>query len=374
MGSSLASAIQTENLPNGSATDLGEFGEALWAKKVALDDAVRKAAQWISTARAVLVGAGAGMGVDSGLGTYRGAAMGVWPPLEALGIDYREICTPDALVEHPQLAWAFWRYCMIAYRNAEPHEGYGIIQQWAARARLGVFCYTTNVDAMWPRILQEGCLYEAHGSTSFLQCSNARGGCPGKGMVWPCPDNFAEQLSLEASRDDSVELGALPHCPDCGNLARPNVNLFGDLDFSKKRSRIQREAYRQWLQSVDGDIADELAPVLEQEQLAIEANERRTEPMDQPMSDELLEFRRQAESELLRRPVVCLEIGAGISIPTVRTALETRAAQAGHVLIRINPENCDIPAELQANGRAVSLPLSAVDALRRIADCTQGMR
>lgn len=356
------SAVIFEAPPGGNVY-LGEFGEALWAKRQALDHAVKTAAEWLVSARAILIGAGAGMGVDSGLGTYRGANMGVWPPLKELGIDYREICTPDAFLEDPQLTWAFWRYCMIAYCNAEPHEGYRIIQRWAVCPRLGSFCYTTNVDAMWPRILQDGCIYEAHGSTTFLQCCDARGSCPNKDTVWMCPENFAADLPLEASREDAVERDALPRCPACSKLARPNVNLFGDLDFSRKRGRIQKAKYQQWLQSVEADLIAEMGAdavaELEAEEVHLDSKLLIQKLLKGPLDEE-------AQAQLLRTPVVCLEIGAGVSIPTVRTAMEGRAALAGHVLIRINPEYGEIPSELEAQGRAISIPLSGADALQRI--------
>merc|ERR1711924_552589 len=56
-----------------------------------LDDAIETAACWLFDARAILIGSGAGMSVDCGLGTYRGQHAGVWPPLTKLGLDYREI-------------------------------------------------------------------------------------------------------------------------------------------------------------------------------------------------------------------------------------------------------------------------------------------
>lgn len=349
--------------PIGGKVYLGSYGEELWAKKHALDQAVATAVRWISTCRAILIGSGAGMGVDSGLGTYRGAKMGVWPPLKALGIDYREICTPDALNTDPQLTWAFWRYCMIAYQDAEPHEGYHIVQRWAAKARLGGFCYTTNVDSMWPRILPEQDVYEAHGSTAFLQCSDARGSCPGKGEVWACPEGFAQQLRLEESKDDAVDMAALPRCSACGLLVRPNVNMFGDLDFSKKRSRIQKARYNEWLQRVDDDLEAEAKAAAEAE----EAADAEPAAEGKPAVDSQSQVGHQMlQTDPHMHPVVCLEIGAGTSIPTVRTALEQRAARPGHVLIRINPENFLLPGKLEAEGRAVAIALAGAEALRLI--------
>jgi len=209
---------------------------------------------------------------------------------------------------------------------------------------------------MWPRILSEDSVYEAHGSTAFLQCSNARGpNCPGKGEVWACPQGFAKQLPLEESRDDAVEMAALPLCPACGVLARPNVNMFGDLDFSKKRSRVQKARYHEWLQRVDHELEAELRATAEAAKAEAAAEEGQAEAAEV-----------QPQTNLEMHPVVCLEIGAGTSIPTVRTALEQRAARPGHVLIRINPENFVLPSKLEAEGRAVAIALAGAEGLRLI--------
>eukprot|EP00438_Fugacium_kawagutii_P017754 Skav224499 [mRNA] locus=scaffold1478:151141:158161:- [translate_table: standard] len=58
-----------------------------------------QAAEWLAGADALLIGSGAGMGVDAGLGTFRGgkkgaAAKSVWDGLEAVGLAYEEICEP----------------------------------------------------------------------------------------------------------------------------------------------------------------------------------------------------------------------------------------------------------------------------------------
>ena len=59
-------------------------------------------------ADAILIGTGAGMGVESGMATFRGKNAGVWPGLEAVGLAYDEICDPKWFTKDPHLAWAFW--------------------------------------------------------------------------------------------------------------------------------------------------------------------------------------------------------------------------------------------------------------------------
>jgi hypothetical protein len=70
----------------------------------------RPPAAAILGADAILLCSGAGMGVDSGFGTFRGRHAGVWPPLQALGVDYVDVCSPALLASDPCLAWAFWSF------------------------------------------------------------------------------------------------------------------------------------------------------------------------------------------------------------------------------------------------------------------------
>ncbi|CAE8581778.1 unnamed protein product, partial [Polarella glacialis] len=72
--------------------------------------ALAQASEWITSADALLIGSGAGMGVDSGLGTFRGGHKGVWDGLEAVGLAYEDICQPKWFQEEagePRLAWGF---------------------------------------------------------------------------------------------------------------------------------------------------------------------------------------------------------------------------------------------------------------------------
>jgi NAD-dependent SIR2 family protein deacetylase len=69
-----------------------------------------QAAKIIKAADALLINTGAGMGVSSGLGTFRGKAAGVWPPLAKLGIDFSDMSCPDRFQEDPTFAWSFWNF------------------------------------------------------------------------------------------------------------------------------------------------------------------------------------------------------------------------------------------------------------------------
>src|SRR5438874_12431375 len=109
-------------------------------------DAVRRAADAIRGAQALLIGAGAGMGVDSGLPDFRGN-VGFWhayPPYQKLGLDFVALANPRWFKSDPTLAWGFYGHRLNLYRATTPHEGFGILRKWAARKKHGPFVYTSN--------------------------------------------------------------------------------------------------------------------------------------------------------------------------------------------------------------------------------------
>ena len=60
-------------------------------------DAAARAAEAVASADALLVGAGAGMGVDSGLPDFRGDE-GFWnayPPFAQRGLSFMDLASPD---------------------------------------------------------------------------------------------------------------------------------------------------------------------------------------------------------------------------------------------------------------------------------------
>lgn len=84
-----------------------------------LDEKVKRAVQAIRDADALLVSAGAGMGVDSGLPDFRGT-QGFWrsyPALAKLGLSFEEMANPAWFQENPHLAWAFYGHRLHLYRR-----------------------------------------------------------------------------------------------------------------------------------------------------------------------------------------------------------------------------------------------------------------
>ncbi len=88
-----------------------------------LEEEISQAASTIESARAVMITAGAGMGVDSGLPDFRGNE-GFWrayPPMKKLGISFVEMANPQWFRADPELAWGFYGHRLNLYWETAPH-------------------------------------------------------------------------------------------------------------------------------------------------------------------------------------------------------------------------------------------------------------
>src|SRR5436853_7570255 len=109
---------------------------------------LKQAARAIASAEALLIAAGAGMGVGSGLPDFRGD-QGFWkayPAYEKLRLDFVSLANPRWFTTDPTLAWGFYGHRRNLYRQTQPHEGFHLLESWARQMRLGAFVYTSNVD------------------------------------------------------------------------------------------------------------------------------------------------------------------------------------------------------------------------------------
>jgi NAD-dependent SIR2 family protein deacetylase len=271
---------------------------------------LERAARGIQAAEALVIGAGAGMGVDSGLPDFRGPE-GFWrayPAYAKLGLNFMELANPRWFRRDPPLAWGFYGHRRNLYRQTRPHEGFTILRRWVERLPRGGFVFTSNVDGHFTRAgFADDRIVEVHGALEWMQCTAS---C-GMGIFPAGP----EEIPIDEGTFRA--LGDLPACPGCGALARPNVLMFGDWDWESARTEAQERRLRQWLSILGG------------------------------------------------ARVVIVECGAGKAVPTVRHFCEQLASASGGLLVRINPRDFEVPSG------QLGLPLSARRALEAIDDRVQ---
>lgn len=241
-----------------------------------IDQICGAAADLIAQADGLLITAGAGIGIDSGLPDFR-SDNGFWnayPALGERGMRFAEVASPRAFRVMPTVAWGFYGHRLQLYRHTAPHAGFTRLLDLARRMPMGTFVFTSNVDGQFQQAgFAPERIVECHGSIHHLQCL---AGC--LRQTWPA-DGFLPEVDTPTC----TLLSPLPACPSCGGLARPNILMFSDGGWDDTRTLQQHAGLNAWLAR-------------------------------------------------LTRPAV-LEIGAGTAIPSVRIFGE----DIGCPLIRINP-------------------------------------
>ncbi len=269
------------------------------------------AAKILKNADALLISAGAGIGVDSGLPDFRGNE-GFWkayPPIAKLGKSFVEMANPQWFHRNPQLAWAFYGHRLNLYRKTTPHTGFIKLLNIAQQKNGGYFVFTSNVDGQFQKAgYSDSRIEECHGSIHHFQC------------IQPCGDDIwdANEINVNVDEETFEALKPLPRCKICGEIARPNILMFGDWSWNARRTDFQRGRLLGWLQEVSGK----------------------------------------------RLHIVIVEIGAGDAVSTVRNHSEQVARAYNATLIRINPRDYKVPRE-----HDISLPLGAVEAINFIVEC-----
>jgi NAD-dependent SIR2 family protein deacetylase len=268
-----------------------------------LDDA----AGLIEQAGALIIAAGAGMGVDSGLPDFRGRD-GFWrayPTLGRAGLEFAAVASPNTFERDPALAWGFYGHRLTLYRRTLPHAGFALLKQWGERMPHGLAVFTSNVDGQFQRagFGADVPLHECHGSVHWLQCLRGCGQTP-----WA-----ADDLAPDIDEDACRWRGELPACAGCGGLARPNLLMFGDWGWVSTRYDAQETRLSSWLARVE-------------------------------------------------RPLV-IELGAGTSVPSVRHFSQQVVTMHGGQLLRINVRE---PAVAASAG--IGLACGALEALQALDD------
>ena len=268
---------------------------------------IDKARELISDADAILITAGAGMGVDSGLPDFRGNE-GFWqayPVAKARGLSFEAMANPEWFESDPSLAWAFYGHRLNLYRDTIPHEGFEILRELCKAKGDDYFILTSNVDGQFQKAgFEDNKVCEIHGSIHHMQCTKdkAHG-------IWS-----AHEVGVQVDMEGFKALEPLPVCPECGSMARPNILMFGDWDWLASRTLAQTDRFDRW--------------------------------------------KREVAAEKIK--VAVIEIGAGTAIPSIRRMSESAAKQFHTPLIRINPR------EYQGLYDTIKLPFGGLEGIKAI--------
>lgn len=246
----------------------------------------------INEAEAILITAGAGMGVDSGLPDFRGNE-GFWeayPAIAHLGLSFQEMANPQWFESDPNLAWAFYGHRLNLYRETIPHDGFKLLLDYVQEKNNNYFVFTSNVDGQFQKAgFDPNKIIECHGSIHHLQC------------LVNCTDTIWDNNETIKVDMDKFNVNQYPHCKFCNTTARPNILMFGDWGWNHKREELQAQRYTTFL-----------------------------------------------KNNALKKLII-IEIGAGLAVPTVRFEGENIASRYNATLIRINPKDYQISSQYGIN-------------------------
>jgi NAD-dependent SIR2 family protein deacetylase len=266
-----------------------------------------KAKAIIKNADAILITAGAGMGVDSGLPDFRGVE-GFWnayPIIKKLGYRFEEMANPKWFIENPALAWAFYGHRLNLYKETIPHNGFYQLLEFVKNKKGKYFVFTSNVDGQFQKAgFSKNKILEVHGSIHHLQCTH---NCTDS--IWSSNDTH---IKIDKEKFQAIE--KLPSCPNCQEIARPNILMFSDFNWISDRTDIQSHNLQRWLDKV---------------------NEKNYK-------------------------LAVMEFGAGLAVPTVRVFSQNIAFQNRGTLIRVNPR------DYQVEHPNISLKMGALDAISKL--------
>jgi NAD-dependent SIR2 family protein deacetylase len=272
-----------------------------------VQERIQLAAEAVAQADALLICAGAGMGVDSGLPDFR-SPEGFWkayPAIAKLRLSFEEMATPEWFEKDPHFAWAFYGHRLNLYRSTQPHAGFEKLLRLGEGKKHGYFVFTSNVDGQFQKAgYSEDRIVECHGSIHHWQCFKQ---CSGR--IWSAEE---EKVTVDEATFRAAE--PLPKCRICGGLARPNILMFDDWKWTGDRTDYQRLRFADWLKSLSKAAAK----------------------------------------------LVVIEIGAGKTVPTVRFTSETMSSRLNGTLIRLNTRDYDVP-----KGQ-IGLSLSGAEGIRKI--------
>jgi len=268
-----------------------------------MESRFREAADVLAAAQALVITAGAGMGVDSGLPDFRGDT-GFWtayPLYRKLGISFYDAANPEHFDRDPAFGWGFYGHRTNLYRDTVPHDGFRTLLDWIGERGIDFFVATSNVDGQFQKAgFPEEAILEVHGSIHHLQCTR-----PCSMQIWENREEFL--IDEETMCSDNV-----PRCKRCGDPARPNILMFGDYSWIGDRTRRQEERFRSFLTRHGG------------------------------------------------KRIVVVELGAGTAVPTIRAMSERIGSIEKARVIRVNPREPEISPP------HISLACGALEGIRGI--------
>jgi NAD-dependent deacetylase len=167
-------------------------------------------AELLERRRPCVVLTGAGISTESGIPDFR-SAEGIWARY-----DPAEVATIDAFRRDPARVWEFYARRLDVLARAEPNDGHRALVELEERGWI-LAVVTQNVDGLHGRAGSRE-VVEVHGSLREAECIHC---------------------ALRVPMEDALAALPLPPCPECGEVLKPGVVMFGELLPARAIERAQ---------------------------------------------------------------------------------------------------------------------------------------
>jgi NAD-dependent deacetylase len=161
---------------------------------------IARLAELVQGRRPCVVLTGAGISTESGIPDFRSAG-GIWERYDPV-----EVGHIDAFRRDPARVWEFYALRLDALAGPEPNDGHRALAQLEEQGWIRAVI-TQNVDGLHRRAGSRE-VVEVHGSLREAECIHC---------------------GVRVSMEDARAALPLPPCPECGEILKPGVVMFGEL-------------------------------------------------------------------------------------------------------------------------------------------------
>jgi NAD-dependent deacetylase len=177
---------------------------------------------------------GAGISTPSGIPDFRSSGTGLWSKDEPL-----EAASLNTFRTKPERFFSWFRPLADQVFNAQPNPAHYALANLEKAGRIKSII-TQNIDILHQKAGSK-IVIEMHGTLRTLTCSQCY-----------------HQVQAESYISAFVENGELPHCPNCGQILKPDVILFGEQLPQSAWFKAQKEARQCDLMLVAGSSLEVL--------------------------------------------------------------------------------------------------------------------
>ena len=171
--------------------------------QAAVED-IQRSGEMIRAARHPVALTGAGISTPSGIPDFRSRDSGLWTRYDPFSV-----ASLTAFRTHPQQVFEWVRPLVGKIASAEPNPAHLALARLERAGHLdGVI--TQNIDGLHQKAGSKK-VFEIHGNLRTATCTSCFRTTPTDDLIEPF-----------------VETGALPRCPHCGALLKPDIVLFGE--------------------------------------------------------------------------------------------------------------------------------------------------